>query len=343
MGNLPERAPAADGVGRAAAAGRGRARVLFAVVLFAVVLALAALLSWARVQFNEVFPPGTILRVACEERLPASRPFDFRIFMPALVVRVRAFLGGAPSIESVFHVFDSAAIVGAFYALRRLARHALRDERAALLTALALFPALACHFVLPRLYPYWYAWDMSTVFFISTGLLLLRESRWFVFYPLFVLASYNRETTFVLSVVYALTALGREPWRRIALHVSAQAALWFAVKYSLYLSNPRAVGAKMLLYRPNAEKNEEALGELSTYLWLATSFAFAWIPLLLWWRAQRDPWTRRALWIVPLYALLMFRAANWGELRVWGELIPIVLLGAGAALTGRWLRPTPHV
>jgi len=302
-----------------------------------VVLGLACALSWARVEFNQVFPPGTIERVAGVAGKPPSRPFDFRMLMPALIVSTRALLGGKPSVLSVFHVYDVAAIVGAVYALRRLAFLALNDRREALLTSLALPFVLACHFVAPRLFPFWYAWDMSTVFFVTVLLVLVRERRWLVFYPLFVLATYNRETTFVVSMVYAFTALGRERWWKLGAHVVAQGALWFGVKQTLLVNH--AIGAKvMTYYRPNWENNLEYLRGPVNYLWFASCFAGAWLVLLLCWRWQRDVWSRRALWVVPIYAALMFRAANWVELRIWGELIPIVLVAAASALFGRWDR-----
>lgn len=304
-------------------------------VFASLVLAAACALSWSRVEFNIVFPPGTIERVAGVSPVPPSRPFDFRMLMPALIVRSRDLIGGALSVQQLFHVYDVAAIVGAVYAMRRLATLAFGAGRAATLTALALLPVLACHFVFPREFAFWYAWDMSTAFFVTTLLVLVRERRWFVFYPLFVLATYNRETTFVVSMVYAATALGRERLWRVGAHVASQAALWFAVKQTL-LPN-RAVGAKVMrFYRPNWENNVELLSVWTHWLWMATSFAGAWLVLLVFWRSQRDPWARRALWVVPVYAALMFRAANWIELRIWGELTPIVLLAAASALVGRF-------
>jgi hypothetical protein len=326
-----------------------------AALLFALVTALALALSYGRVAANIVYPYATLERVAglehvyefegitgpkrydglegyCE--LLAPRPFVYRQLTPGFVRGVCELAGPRLDRMLVFHLIDVAAIVGAFYAMRRLARGLFGSERLALVCAFALLAALPFHFVLPRVYPFWYSYDMTTVCFVVVGLWLVRERRWGVFYPFFVMATLNRETTFVISLVYALTAWREDRWWRVMLHLAAQAALWFAMRYALLEAFPDVVNKKLVFFRPVSEQNLESLREPLNYLWLASSFAFAWIPALAFWRYIRVPWIKWALLVVPVYAALMFRAANWIELRVWGEVLPLVVLAAVAGIVG---------
>jgi hypothetical protein len=76
----------------------------------------------------------------------------------------------------------------------------------------------------------------------AVAILLTLKRRWWLYYPVFVLAVLNRETACFITVFFAVWEwirrrdLGQgtaERWRWVGLHVAGQAALWIAIKTTL--------------------------------------------------------------------------------------------------------------
>jgi hypothetical protein len=190
------------------------------------------------------------------------------------------------------------------------------------LLSLALFYVLPFSFLLPRTMPFFPS-DVPSILFFTLGLAFLYRERMAPYYLLFAVASLNRETTCFLTVVYVLTALGKVRPKTILLHTAAQLAVWVAVKYVLYLlfaSNP---GDGLFAFRFGA--NLEALASARGWLTFLSFMGFTWIPVLAWCRRIPDRFVRRSLLVVPPYVLGMFCVGYVLELRIYADLIPIVL------------------
>ncbi len=71
-----------------------------------------------------------------------------------------------------------------------------------------------------------YSYDCPLLFLFTLELLLLRRRAWAWFYPLFVLATLNKETSILLTVVFAAVYWRRLPLREIAAHAGAQLAIY---------------------------------------------------------------------------------------------------------------------
>jgi hypothetical protein len=144
-----------------------------------------------------------------------------------------------------------------------------------------------------------------------------------------VLATFNRETTVFLTIAFVLTRFGRMPLVPLGLHAAAQATIWVAVKLvldRLYGANPGVGG----YYAHAFTENLAMLAAPENYLLLASSFGFLWIPLLVFGRRIEDEFARRALLVLfPCFAVGL-KLAVFDELRIFGEMIPIVLLGCTA-------------
>ena len=69
------------------------------------------------------------------------------------------------------------------------------------------------------------------------------------------------------------------------------------------------------------------LSEPLNYVLLASNFGYLWIPLLAFGTRIRDDFTRRALLVLIPYFLVGLRIDVFDELRIFGEMIPLVLLG----------------
>ena len=300
--------------------------------MLALVALLAGALSWARLHFNDEFGPGSLLRVAGIEEPGAATPFQYRVLVP-WVVRVlheQVFTSASPL--AIFRWLDVLAIVAAWCATRALARSVLGPSlaSAAAFLALALLPF---HFVFAREYPFWYAWDMSSIAVFATGLWLLRRRSWGAYYALFALGTLQRETTCFLTLVHLATEWRSTPRARLVAHLAAQAALWLAIKWALREHYADARGADVA--QSTWRENLDALASLPSWRWFLLAFGGTWIPLLVGWKRIESAWLRAALLAcVPALAGL-FLVGVWTELRIFGELVPLVALGVVAVVAGR--------
>src|SRR6185295_1359057 len=101
---------------------------------------------------------------------------------------------------------------------------------------LASVMALTIYAILPFNYfnlPY-YPYDIPSVMFFTLGLLLVYDRDWRWFYPLFVAATLNRETSIFLVVVVVFVLYDRYSWRMLGLLAGSQLAIWLAIKAALW-------------------------------------------------------------------------------------------------------------
>lgn len=301
-------------------------------LVLALVVALACALSWARLHFNDEFGPGSLLRVAGLEQPGAATPFQYRVLTPWLVrgLHESVLTGVGPLV--IFRWLDVLAIAAAWLATRALARSVLGPSLAngAAFLLLALLPF---HFVFSREYPFWYAWDMTSIAVFATGLWLMQRRSWAAYYALFALGTLNRETTCFLTLVLLGTEWRTMPRARLALHVGVQAALWIAIKWALreHFADARGADVAQSTWRENLD----ALASPASWRWFLLAFGGTWILLFVGWGRIASPWLRAAL-LACLPALAgLFLVGVWTELRIFGELVPLVALGVVAVLAGR--------
>ena len=51
-------------------------------------------------------------------------------------------------------------------------------------------------------------------------------------------------------------------------------------------------------------------------------------------RHIRESFVRRMLWVVPLFFVVSFKFAQFNELRIYGEMLPLVVLGLACSVEG---------
>jgi hypothetical protein len=166
------------------------------------------------------------------------------------------------------------------------------------------------------------------VFFFATGWYLLLKRRWVLFYPLFAIAVLNRETCLTLTGLYAFTAYRRVPMRTLLAHVVAQCAVWGAIKTGLWFA---MAPHGHQLYSDSLEKNRytltQLLGMRGDSLKVVAKFLLwcggLWAALPFVTKDQPEP-VRRSLWVIGPFFLGMVFVGTLREMRIYGELIPIV-------------------
>jgi len=253
----------------------------------------------------------------------ASTPYQYRVLVPWMVRgAIEAGLIQKDAQLVAFMVVEVVALVLLAFAFRRYLSLFIADRVLASAMALSLYAVLPFNYFNVPFYPY----DIPSVLFFTSGLLLIHDRNWMWFYPLFAAATLNRETSIFLVVVTVFVLYDKYSWSKLSLLVVTQLGIWAAIKavlWELYRSN-RWLGYGLYEFqlRVNIATIHtfpiKALAALSTWgcLWLA---------VVLWHRRIHHEFLRRNLWTVPVFVASMFVVGFVLELRIYGEVLPIVV------------------
>jgi hypothetical protein len=235
----------------------------------------------------------------------------------------------APASErSLFARIQVAMLILLAFVFRRYLSLFISDPTVSSVAALSLYAILPFNYFNLPYYPY----DVPSVMFFTLGLILIHDERWWWFYPLFVIATLNRETSIFLTVAMVLALFDRYGWPTLGALAASQLAIWAAIKlvlYALYAQN-RWMGYG--LYQFQLKVNLATLYALPIkgIIALAT-WGCLWLAVLVWRARIRDAFLRRNLWVVPVFIAGMFFVGFIIELRIYGEVLPIVLAAAWVA------------
>jgi hypothetical protein len=299
-----------------------------------------AVIAWyfvhLRYVFNSEFPLATLSESATSLTAGTGYiPFQFR----ALIPWIAGALGGS---IAVYRWLDVVAVVGIFYSFRFLLAGLFRG-RALLLLPFVVFYFLPWNYLLPRGIPILLPYDLPAVAFTALGLALLRRRAWPWYYAVLLVGCLNRETIVFLGIVFFAMELRRLPHQSLVVHLLLHAIIWLGVRFlmlGLYGDNP---GTAFELYHVNSnvlhlKTNLDILLAPEHLIMVLSSFGFAWVLLIAGWKWIDDSFTRRALWIVPPYVILTFIAGNINEIRVFGELTPVIAMPVVVVLAGMLAR-----
>src|SRR5439155_24964999 len=189
---------------------------------------------------------------------------------------------------------------------------------------LSSIAALTLYAVLPFNYfnlPY-YPYDIPSILFFTIGVLLIYDRNWTRFFPFFVLATLNRETSIFLAVVTIFTLYDKYSWKSLALLTGAQVAIWAAIKSALWMIYQQNRWMGYGLYQFQLKVNLATLVNypIKGVIALAT-LGCLWLAVVIWYRRIGDDRLRRTLWTVPVFIAGMFVAGFVIELRIYGEVL----------------------
>ncbi len=267
---------------------------------------------------------GVTLETMCAGEAPT--PFQYRVLVPAVVAFADKHLLPLPGIGSargLAFFIEMGSVFLFLLAFRYYLGLFLPKVASGLLGFVALM-VLPFNYVLTPLWDFYLCYDTPSVMFFTLGLILLYKRIWWAYYLLFPLATLNRETTCFLTVVYLATALGRDKLWKIGLHCGAQLALWLAVKiplYYLYAGNPGGEVGKYYL----VSNIVAVVSEPRRLPVLLSSLALTWVPVIVFFPLVRDRFVRRVLLVAPVFLFGMVLKANVPEIRIYGEMLPVVL------------------
>jgi hypothetical protein len=263
-------------------------------------------------------------------RHTGPKPWQYRVLIP-YAAGILSHLNLPPffSLERWAKLAELSSLFLLVLAFRRYISLFIRDRAVASLFSFLILLILPFNFFFPRPhYPnYWY--DTPSMLFFTLGLILLHQKKWLPYYGVFVIATFNRETTCFLTFIYLLTSAGRVRPKRIAFHCVSQFVLWLTIKsllVKLYAGNP---GPSFEWYaHPGATHFADNIAFFThpeNYPMFLSNMGFTWVAVLLHLRRIKVEFVKRSLLVVlPFFAGMML-VANIYELRLFGELIPVVL------------------
>ena len=277
----------------------------------------------------------------------AWKPFVYRTLLPTTV---RAIASPIPS--AARHAFNQDARQITFVSNEfQLMRWDLDYVAEYALGVLLMYGSLlgfvmALHFLLTSLYdaPDWFAravqfaalagipplfhyinyvYDFTTLFLFTLGLALMVRRRWPAFLAVYALACLNKETTILLTMIFALhfvrhAGLDRALYGRL---IVAQLAIFSAIKLALgfiFRANPGSFVEFHLDHTIELLSGHASLTNFIIWLVIALLVFHQWL--------RKPAFLRRgALILIPLLILTAF-LGFLDELRDYYEVYPIVVL-----------------
>jgi hypothetical protein len=194
----------------------------------------------------------------------------------------------------------------------------------AILIILCFFDfVLGLHFSLP--------YDLPSTMFLGWGtyFVLTRKFAWLL--PLFVVATFNRETTLfliLLSLLVALTEGGRlrlsALTRRDVLQMATLSLLWAGITeflHHLYIHNPTALGLRVVA-------NLRTLKHPNDWPQILSASAFL-LPYVFLQRSDiRYAPLRSCVLVLPVWVAFLLTFGNITELRIYGDISVFVAVAA---------------
>jgi hypothetical protein len=201
---------------------------------------------------------------------------------------------------------------------------------------------------------YFLPYDFPALFFFCAGFYCIVTRRMTLYYIVFVLSVFNKETSCFLTLIYLAYEASEQgrSWRRMAMHTVAQAAIWVAAKYLLFeLYGGERVAAQNLgdtsnfFFQTKVGRNLVYLAQPQHWPTIFSTFGYLWIVLLVGARRIVHPGLRNLLPVIALWMLSMFVFGIVIEIRVYGEMISVVAVLVAVIiydfLQSGWLQQRP--
>lgn len=179
-------------------------------------------------------------------------------------------------------------------------------------------------FALPPMFQYYsYVYDFSTLFLFTLGLVFLRQRKWNYFLILFLIACFNKETTILLTLVFAIhyhkdSSISRKLYSQL---IVIQLFIFAAVKillYFIFINNAGGFVEFHLVDRNYLIFNGYSL---STFVVLLIIF----LGIFSRWN-EKPKFLKDALWIAVPLVILTFFLGFFDELRDFYEVFPVIFL-----------------
>ena len=168
-----------------------------------------------------------------------------------------------------------------------------------------------------------YIYDFPALFLFTLGLLFLKQKKWNYFLILFLVSCFNKETTILLTMIFAIHFYNDDTVSRKCYlkFIAIQFVILLLVKillYFIFINNPGGFVEFHLIDRTYLLFNGYSL---TTFVVLSIIF----LAIFSRWN-EKPKFLKDSLWIaVPLFVLTLF-LGFFDELRDYYEVFPIIIL-----------------
>lgn len=261
-----------------------------------------------------------------------EKPWQYRILIPLLYNEIWSLQIPFLDLGRIVKVIEIGSTIMLVLAFRYYLSLFIKDKQATWMMSLLLFFILPFHYFFPEPFHAFYWFDTPSLLFFTVGMILLYKKKWIWFYPLFAVATLNRETTCFLTFIYLFTALGNERLLTIIFHCAAQFLIWMIIKtalFILFIDNPGSqAGFEISSLGENVTHfadNVNYFMNLKNWASFLSIFGFIWIPVLFLHGQINDQFVKRSLLVFIPQLCGMMIVANIYELRIFSEMIPVFL------------------
>lgn len=335
---------------QARTAGAPRQELPWLLMVLAVAAHFSLIYEWANVPF---------LKLADYADGRSMLPYQARVLM-AWVLRATVHRGWVNAIARhapphlhdpftvVLTITTFLSIVVAVIATRASVHVLTGDNGYARWASLLVVLMAYFNMVLPYGLSYTLPYDLPSLALFCVGLALVIEQQWWLYYPVFILGTLNRETFCMVTIFALLYGWGQmcelrlsERVRRLLPHVLVQAVIWLAIKLWLhahFIGNATEGGGGGVLTTP-IRTNLHSLLNPGQWPLFASLFGFLWVPLWLGRRHIGNAGIRLAFTgMLPLWTVVMFCVGVIVEVRVFNELAALLAIVAALEAWELWFR-----
>lgn len=277
-----------------------------------------------RFAYDFQFEPANLLHLTNFE---APAPFQYRILVPALIRITHDLLNpiGA-SIDQIAWWYEMLSTFLLLFSFRKFFSLFVPIATSELLTFLCV-PLMAVNYILPYGRNVLYPWDTPSILFTTLGALALYKRKLTLYQAILLIATFNRETSFLLILILAKNFWKRPNRIEYILHMILSLSIWVGVKWTLFRTFPHQLidQDKGGLFTIGLSQSLSDLQNGYLIIFLST-FGFLWIPIGLYFNRIRHPFLKDSCLAAIAFSLLVSIPGIVSEIRIYGELLPLVLM-----------------
>ena len=169
-------------------------------------------------------------------------------------------------------------------------------------------------------------YDIPTALFFTLEIALLARRKIFIYLMVFVFACLNRETTFLLPLIFILHFLrdSKMSWKKYILAIAAQVMIYGWIRDKVLRSFSSYPGENMLI-RPIENLKMYLESPVQGLAILLFSGSILWM-VIHQWRHAPDIIRTSFLIFMPILFLLYLIAGKTFEIRVFIEILPVLTI-----------------
>lgn len=263
-----------------------------------------------------------------------AKPFVTRVLIVWIARAIKIVFGFKPI--DIFAFLEFLAFVLSGFVFSRYINTFFKNVQISRLLSFTIYFIIPFELILPHYQPLWFPFDAYALLFMLCGLLFLHQEKFHLYYLLFIIATFNRETTFFLTIIMLFTFWNNMALKTLTLHILAQFSLWILIKIFLawvFIDKPGAVFQHQYFANINFLTDITWEGYTLRFFeyifrpaYLIGNFGFIYFLIIAFWKKLDNDFLRRSTFVIIPFYILMLYVAQIYEYRIFAEMIPIILM-----------------